>query len=121
MAVEHHAEHPPAGHNGHEHHITPISVYLKTYVILMVLMVATVLVAPVHLGPLNNVVAMAIAVTKAALVVLFFMQVKYGTRLTWLWAALGFIWFLLLFGILSDYVSRGWVPVDGWQKLNYDE
>jgi cytochrome c oxidase subunit IV len=118
MAVEHHAEHPPAAHGGHEHHITPPSVYLITFVALIVLMAATVAVSFLDLGPLNNFVAMAIAVTKAVLVVLFFMQVKYGTRLTWLWAALGFIWFLLLFGILSDYVSRGWVRVEGWENLD---
>ena len=58
------------------------------------------------MGPLNNLIAMGIALTKATLVVLFFMQVKYGTRLIWLWAGLGFIWFLMLFITLQDYLSR---------------
>jgi len=79
-------------------------------------MVATILASRVNLGAFNNVIAMAIAITKAALVVLFFMQVKYGTRLTWLWAGLGFVWFLLMFGITSDYITRNWIPVQGWQE-----
>ncbi|MCW3096055.1 MAG: caa(3)-type oxidase, subunit, partial [Chthonomonadaceae bacterium] len=48
------------------------------------------------------------------LVVLFFMQVKMGTRLTWVWASIGFIWLLFLFGTLGDYVTRNWISVTGW-------
>lgn len=77
-------------------------------------MIATVFVSYLHLGPLNNLVALAIAVTKATLVVLFFMQVKYGTRLTWIWTALGFIWLLILFGTVGDYISREWLPAYGF-------
>src|SRR5438445_11039 len=87
-------EHPPVSH---EHPITPVSTYLKTYVVLVILMALTVGAALVPMGALNNVVAMLIAVVKATCVILFFMQVKYGTKLTWFWAALGFVWFFLLF------------------------
>ncbi len=96
------------------HHVTPPSIYWKTYGLLLVLMIATVVFAQISLGPLNNVVALGIAVTKAVLVVLFFMQVKYSTRLTWIWAALGFIWLCLLFAAMQDYFSRGWITVRGW-------
>ena len=117
MAIEQHPAglHEPDQERA-EHHITPISVYLRTYGALLILMFLTVFASSWNLGPLNNAVAMAIAITKAVLVVLFFMQVKYGTKLTWLWAALGFIWFLLMFGILSDYISREWIQFPGWQK-----
>jgi cytochrome c oxidase subunit IV len=101
----------------HEHHVTPVSVYLKTFGALVVFMILTIAVSRWDLGALNNVVAMVIAVTKATLVVLFFMGVKYNTRLTWLWAGLGFVWFLLLFGILSDYFTREWLPNPGWEQL----
>lgn len=101
-------------HTEHSHHVTPPSVYWKVYVLLVIGMLATVLASKVNMGPLNNLVAMVIAITKATLVVLFFMQVKYGTRLIWLWAGLGFIWFLLLFITLQDYLSRGWIKVPGW-------
>src|ERR1051325_5403242 len=98
----------------HSHHVTPPKVYWIVYGFLVVGMALTVLAARYDLGPLNNLIAMVIAITKATLVVLFFMQVKYGTRLIWLWAALGFIWFLLLFITLQDYLSRGWIRVPGW-------
>jgi cytochrome c oxidase subunit IV len=111
------ADHSHAHDHAHEHHITPVSVYLKTFGALVVLMVLTILASRYNLGVMNNVVAMAIAVTKATLVVLFFMGVKYNTRLTWLWAGLGFVWFLLLFGILADYISRPWEPVQGWEEI----
>jgi cytochrome c oxidase subunit IV len=114
------ADHGHADH-AHEHHITPISVYLKTFGALVVLMVLTILASRYNLGVMNNVVAMAIAITKATLVVLFFMGVKYNTRLTWLWAGLGFVWFLLLFGILADYFSREWLPNPGWEELTPQE
>src|SRR6185436_11108353 len=100
--MDHTSEHPP--HEHHEHHVTPVSTYIKTYLILVVFMALTVGASYVPLGPLNNVVAMIIALVKATLVVLFFMQVKYGTKLTWFWALLGFVWFLFLFITLQDYI-----------------
>ena len=71
----------------------------------------TVGVAFIDLGWLNNVLMLGIAVTKALLVVLFFMHVRWSTRLTWVVAASGFFWLLILFGLtMTDYLSRGWVP-----------
>ena len=106
------------GHDEGHHHVTHPIVYLKTFGILLGLMFLTIWVSTINLGVMNNVIAMVIAVTKAALVVLFFMQVYYGSRLTWLWAAIGFIWFFLLFGILSDYISREWIHIQGWQQVS---
>src|SRR5947209_16740287 len=90
---------------GHAQHATP-AVYGITYLWLVVLMFLTVAASRFYVPPFNNVIAMAIALTKATLVVLFFMQVRYGTKLTWVWASLGFIWLSLLFGILGDYITR---------------
>jgi cytochrome c oxidase subunit 4 len=43
-------------------------------------------------------------------VILFFMGVRWSSRLTWVVAASGFVWLLILFGItMSDYMSRGWM------------
>ena len=48
--------------------------------------------------------------TKALLVMLFFMHVRWSTRLTWVVAASGFFWLLILFGFtMADYLTRGWV------------
>ncbi len=97
------------------HHVTQPKVYYIVYVLLVVLMLMTVGASYVNMGGgLNNVVAMAIATTKAVLVVLFFMQVKMGTRLVWLWASIGFVWLIFLFGTLGDYVTRNWISVTGW-------
>ena len=62
------------------------------------------------LGPvLNPIVALAIAATKMILVVLFFMHVKYSTKLTKLTVAAGLFTFLVLVGMtLSDYFTRAW-------------
>ena len=59
---------------------------------------------------MNNVVMLTIACIKALLVILFFMHVRWSTRLTWVVVAAGFFWLLILFGLtMTDYLSRGWV------------
>ena len=91
-------------------HVAPKSLYYLIFAALMVGTILTVLVAKFDLGPLNNVVMLTIACAKALLVVLFFMHVRWSTRLTWVVAASGFVWLLILFGLtLSDYMTRGWV------------
>ena len=114
--TEHHEEHFNATGASHIH---DWKIYLRVWVILLVLMVATIAAAQVDLDKyapgLNNIIAMTIAVTKAILVVLFFMQVKYSTKLTWLWASIGFIWLIFLFATMGDYLTREWVHVVGWQ------
>ena len=84
--------------------------YLKVFAALIVGTILTVVAARIDMGPLNNVVMLLIAVTKATLVILFFMHVRWGTRLTSVVAMAGFFWLLLLFSIIGDYISRGWVP-----------
>ncbi len=101
---------------GHAH-VTPVRVYLVVYVLLLMLLVATVgvyFVPHTMLSPAAGLaVAMAIAIVKAALVIGFFMQVVYGTKLTWLWAAIGFVWLSLLAGIMIDYSTRHMNMPDG--------
>jgi len=84
--------------------------YYAVFAALLVGTGLTVAVAFVDLGALNNVLMLGIAVTKALLVILFFMHVRWSSRLTWVVAASGFVWLLILFGItMSDYLTRGWV------------
>lgn len=91
-------------------HVAPKSMYYMVFGALIVGTILTVAAAKVDMGPLNNVVMLAIAATKATLVILFFMHVRWSSRLTWVVAMAGFFWLLLLFSILGDYTSRGWVP-----------
>ena len=91
-------------------HVAPKSMYYGVFGALMVGTALTVLVAFFDLGPLNNVLMLGIAMTKALLVILFFMHVRWSTRLTWVVAASGFFWLLILFGLtMQDYLTRSWV------------
>jgi cytochrome c oxidase subunit IV len=93
-----------------EGHIAPLRLYLTIFGALMVGTVITVWVAFFDLGPLNNVVMLGIACAKALLVVLYFMHVRWSTRLTWVVAGSGFFWLLILFSLtMADYLSRGWI------------
>jgi cytochrome c oxidase subunit IV len=97
-------------------HVTSRKVYFLVFGALMVLTLATWLVAQVDLGWANDVVALTIAVTKALLVLLFFMHVRYSTRMTILTATAGFFWLAILIGLtLSDYLTRhsSLLPVPG--------
>jgi cytochrome c oxidase subunit 4 len=88
-------------------HGASIRALLTVYVLLMILLAATVGAAFIHLGSFNIVLAMIIAVTKAALVVWIFMHVKYGGRLVWIFAVAAFIWLGIMFTItFSDYMTR---------------
>ena len=101
-------------HADSTHHIVPIRTYVLVATVLLVLTAVTVAVAFMDLGALNNIVALSIAVTKATLVVLFFMHVRYSTPLTWLTVIGGFFWLVLLLAITyADYLSRGWLGVPG--------
>lgn len=93
-------------------HVVPVRVYLFIFGTLIVLTALTVWVAFIDLGLLNTFAALTIAVVKATLVVLYFMHVRYSSRLTWACALSGFVWlvFLLVF-VIGDSVSRGWLGV----------
>ncbi|HZI67434.1 MAG TPA: cytochrome C oxidase subunit IV family protein [Thermoanaerobaculia bacterium] len=93
-------------------HVVPRKVYYAVFAALLVLTAVTTAVAFVDLGPWNTVVALGIAFLKATLVALFFMHVKYSTRLTQIIVAGGIFWLAILIVLtLSDFVSRGWLPV----------
>jgi len=91
----------------HQHHVVPVKVYIAILIALLVGTAATVWAARVDLGAMNIAVALAIAIAKATLVVLFFMHLKYSEKLTWVFAAAGVFWLAVLIGItFSDYITR---------------
>ncbi|HXE62655.1 MAG TPA: cytochrome C oxidase subunit IV family protein [Bryobacteraceae bacterium] len=97
-----------------EHHIVPKRVYFLVFFALIVLTWVTTLVSTIDLGSLNIYVALSIAIFKASLVALFFMHVKYGTRLTKMIVMCGLYWLLLLLFIaMADLWTRGWMGVPG--------
>ncbi len=89
------------------HHGPTRRVYVTIFVALLCLTAATVGAAEINLGAFNNVVMLGIAVTKATLVVLWFMHVRYGPRLIHVLAVAGFAWLaILLVFVLADYMTR---------------
>lgn len=95
-----------------QHHVVPVRTYLMVFVALLVLLVATVGAYYVDLGPLNIAVALTIALVKAALIVLYFMHVRYSSRLVWVFAAATVVWLIIMLGLtFSDYISRAWLAV----------
>ena len=95
-------------------HIVSIKVYL---IIFLALMAGTTLTVWAGLqdfpGQLNVIVALTIAVIKATLVVLYFMHVRYSSRLIWVVFTSALFWLGILFALtLSDYWTRGWLPVN---------
>ena len=92
----------------------PASLYLKIFGALLVLTVLTVVVAFFDFGAFNDVVMLTIALTKATLVVLYFMHVRWSDKLVWAFAASGFLWLIILMAItFADVISRDWVPLSG--------
>src|SRR5215510_15874845 len=90
-------------------HILPKRIYYTIFGILMLCTYLTVQIAFFDLGPLNTIAALGIAVFKATIVVLYFMHVKYSTRLTWLVVLGSLFWLGILLAItMSDYLTRAW-------------
>lgn len=89
------------------HHIVPVRIYVLVFVALLVLTAVTTAIAFVDMGRLNAVLMLTIAVTKATLVVLYFMHLRYSSGLTWVVVSSGFVWLLILIVFtMSDIATR---------------
>jgi len=96
-------------HDAAAHHIIPTKVYYTIFAALMFCTYLTVHIAFLDLGPLNTIAALAIACFKATLVVLFFMHVKYSSKVTWAVVLGSLFWVAIFFAItLADYMTRVW-------------
>jgi cytochrome c oxidase subunit 4 len=84
-------------------------VYFSVFAALLLLTTITAAVAYVNLGDFNIVAALTIAVVKALLVATFFMHLRGGSRLLWLYAGAGVLWLMLLMALtLNDALTRAW-------------
>jgi cytochrome c oxidase subunit IV len=91
-----------------------IRTYVLTYLALLTLLLATVLIGFVDLGWGSMFLAVAIATMKAALVAAFFMHALVERKLVWVVIAGALVWFLILVTLtLGDYITRGWLPFPG--------
>ena len=105
---EHVHEHRNGHGHGHGHgeaHIVPVRTYILIFLALLLGTWLTVVAAGIDFGPFNLAVALGIAITKATLVILFFMHAKYSGRLVQVVVVAAFAWLALLMTIVTDYYS----------------
>ena len=92
-------------------------VSVRTYVIvwaaLIAMTFATAGIAFIDLGGRwNLVVALLIAIFKTLLVVLFFMHLRYSSRLLWVFACVGVFWLMIMFSLtMADQATRNWFVI----------
>ena len=96
-------------------HVVSVKLYAAIFAALLLLTLSTTGMAFVDLGgDLNAVVAVAIAIVKTLLVILFFLHVRYSSRLTWVFVGAGFFWLLILLTLtMTDPLARGWLSPVG--------
>jgi cytochrome c oxidase subunit 4 len=96
------------------HHIATVRTNRNIFVVLLVLLFATVGAAYLPLGPLHFPAAMAIAAAKAVIIAVFFMHLRHSHRLTTVIFAASFLWLAIMIGLtLADYLSRGSLSIPG--------
>ncbi len=93
-------------------HIVPVKVYVVIFLALLVGTSLTVLAAFQDFPwQFNTLIALTIATVKATLVVLYFMHVRYSSRLIWVIVASALFWLCIMFALtFSDYLTRDWFP-----------
>ena len=94
-------------------HIVSVRIYFLIFLALIVGTLVTAWVAFYDFpGPLNAVIALTIACVKAALVVLFFMHLRYSAGLTWVILGAAIFWLAIMFALtFSDYSTRNWLSI----------
>src|SRR5271167_4005741 len=96
-------------HIDHIGHIIPAKIYVVIWAILMVLTATTVFAATIELHVFNIVLALLIATIKGTLVVLFFMHLRYSTKLTMVTVVAAVFFLIIMFSLsMTDYLTRGW-------------
>ena len=101
--------HADNDHVSPESHVVPIGIYWGIWATLIVCTGLTVLAASIDLGIFNIVVALLIATFKGTLVVLFFMHLRYSSKLTMVTVIAALFWLFIMFSLtLTDYMTRHW-------------
>jgi cytochrome c oxidase subunit 4 len=95
-------------------HIVSVRTNVIVFLVLLILLFATIGAAHLPLGPLHLPAALVIAAAKAVLIGLFYMHVYYRHRLTWVVSIASLLWLGILLALtLSDFLSRGWLAIPG--------
>jgi cytochrome c oxidase subunit 4 len=108
-------------------HVSSVGLYTTVYVVLMILLALTLgmdflLTGTLKLLHVASAVALIIAFTKAMLVVLYFMHVRFASRVTWVFAASATLWLSIMLALMfSDYLTRSEQPPRTAQTLSYQQ
>jgi cytochrome c oxidase subunit 4 len=95
-------------------HTVSVRTNIIVFVVLIILLFATIGAAYFPLGPFHLMVALAIATAKAVLIGLFFMHIYFSRRLTWIVSTASLLWLGIFLALtLIDYRSRGWLDIPG--------
>jgi cytochrome c oxidase subunit 4 len=95
-------------------HLVPVRLYVAVFAALVCFTALTTWVAFVDLGAANTFIALTIAFVKATLVLLYFMHVRWSSRLTAVFIGVGFLFLATMIGLtMTDVLSRGWLGVPG--------
>lgn len=113
--MTHDHPHTAAPHN-FRGHVLPMKVLISTFLALLVLTWATVAVRYIDLGEANLILALAIAVLKAALVALFFMHLRYEAPFNGLILCMALL-FVALFIVIALLDTTQYQP----QRLQYQQ
>ena len=93
-------------------HVVPTRTYYTIFILLMALLALTIGLSYIDVGRgWNDLFALGIAVIKALLVAIFFMHLRWGSRLSWVFALAGVVWLgILLVLSTSEYITRNLPP-----------
>jgi len=99
-------------------HVVAKRVYFLIFGSLLALTGLTTSMAYVDLGEWNTIVALIIACCKATLVVLFFMHLRWSTRLMRVVLLSALLWLAILISLTTtDFFSRDWTPIpESWDS-----
>jgi cytochrome c oxidase subunit 4 len=89
------------------------ALYVTVFIALVVLTIGTAVCSRLGLGRWEVLVALAFAITKAALVTLFFMHLLQMARLNWVIVAAGLLWLSIAITLtMADYLTRSWYSIN---------
>jgi cytochrome c oxidase subunit IV len=114
-----HADHAHAAEDFHPH-VTPLWIYIATWLALMALTAITVGVSYLNLGAANLAIALIVATTKATIVALFFMHLRWDLRFHSIIFTFSVIFlFIFIWFTMYDTETRGRAdPIQSDRPLN---
>ncbi|MBV9523438.1 MAG: cytochrome C oxidase subunit IV family protein [Alphaproteobacteria bacterium] len=91
---------------------SPIFTFLVAWLVLVLLLGVSLLLAYLPLGAAHTFLPLAIALTQAFIIMAIFMKLRGRPSLKWIFAGAGFFWLAILLGLsTTDYATRAAWPL----------